>query len=111
MATSFEALARSYDHVVVDAGAVAGPELEAIGEIAPHAILLAETLSDGAHASAREQLLAAGFEDVTVLVGAAPWRCQRSRRRVALARATARWLLVLDAMRPRWQRIVNQALE
>jgi uncharacterized protein involved in exopolysaccharide biosynthesis len=69
-ATSFAALARSYQHVIVDAGVVAGAEMQAIGEIAPHAILLAETLRDGLTAAAREQLLAAGFDDVTVLVGA-----------------------------------------
>ena len=45
MATSFEALARSYDHIIVDGGAVVGPEMQAIGEIAPHAIMLAETLT------------------------------------------------------------------
>lgn len=70
MTTRFAALARSYDYIIVNAGAIDGREMEAIGGIAPHAILLAETLNDGVAASAREQLLAAGFDDVTVLVDA-----------------------------------------
>ncbi len=76
MTTSFAALARSYDHVVVDAGALGGQEMEAmevmeaIGEIAPHAVIVAETLAHGVTAAARERLLAAGFADVTVLLGA-----------------------------------------
>ncbi len=46
MVTNFDALAHSYDHVVVDAGAVAGPEIDRIAEIAPHAVLVAETLGE-----------------------------------------------------------------
>jgi hypothetical protein len=68
MVVSFNALARSYDHVVVDAGEVAGPEIERIAEIAPHAVLVTDTLANAA--SARERLLASGFGDVRVLVGA-----------------------------------------
>jgi hypothetical protein len=66
---SFDALARSYDHVVVAAGAIVGPELDAIGAIAPHAVLVAGTLTNAGTASARERLLAAGFHDVTVVIG------------------------------------------
>lgn len=70
LATSFDALARSYDHVVFAAGAIVGPELEVIGVIAPRAVLVAETLRGARTASASTRLLAAGFEDVTVLVEA-----------------------------------------
>jgi uncharacterized protein involved in exopolysaccharide biosynthesis len=70
MAASFDALARSYDHVVLDAGTIGEAALDAIGEIAPHAVLLAGTLSNAVTASARERLLAAGFNEVTVVVGA-----------------------------------------
>ena len=69
MATSFDALARGYDRVVIAAGAIFGPDLEAISAIAPHAILVAGTLTDAGTASARERLLDAGFADVTVLGG------------------------------------------
>jgi len=65
----FDALARSYDHLVVDGGPIRGAALEAVAEIAPHAVLLVGTLSNAATASARERLIAAGFADVTVLVG------------------------------------------
>jgi hypothetical protein len=40
MVTNFNALARSYEHVVVDAGEVAGPEIERIAKVAPHAVLI-----------------------------------------------------------------------
>jgi len=69
MAVSFEALARSYDHVVISAGAAWGPEMEALGELAPQAILLTETVN-AVTESARERLLFAGFDDVVILVGA-----------------------------------------
>jgi len=69
MATNFEALARGYDRVVIAAGAVFGPDLEAISAVASHAILVAGTLTDAGTASARERLLDAGFADVTVLGG------------------------------------------
>jgi polysaccharide biosynthesis transport protein len=63
------ALARSYDYVVIDAGLAEGADLEAIGEIAPRAVLLA---GDGAHdatEAARGRLFAAEFDDVIVLTG------------------------------------------
>jgi succinoglycan biosynthesis transport protein ExoP len=69
MPTSFDALARGYDRVVIAAGAVFGPDLDAISAIAPCAILVAGTLTEAGTASARERLLDAGFADVTVLGG------------------------------------------
>jgi succinoglycan biosynthesis transport protein ExoP len=69
MAMNFEALARGYDRVVIAAGAIFGPDLEAISAIAPHAIMVAGTLTDAGTAAARERLLGAGFAAVTVLGG------------------------------------------
>ena len=69
MATTFDALARSYEHVVVAAGAVVGPELEVIGAMAPHAMLVVEEAPDAGASAARERLLDAGFDDVTVVAG------------------------------------------
>ena len=69
MAMSFDALARGYDRVVIAAGAIFGPALDAIAAIAPHAILVAGTLTEAGAASARERLLDAGFADVTVVGG------------------------------------------
>jgi polysaccharide biosynthesis transport protein len=70
MVTKFNALARSYDHVLIDAGPVAGPEIERIAEIAPHAVLVTDSLSNAATVSARERLLASGFGDVRIFAGA-----------------------------------------
>ena len=70
LATVVEALARSYDHLVLDAGVLGGPDHRAIAEIAPHAFLLTETATGAATAAGRERPIDAGFDDVTVLVGA-----------------------------------------
>lgn len=68
MVSNFNALARSYDHVVVDAGDASGPEVERVAEIAPHAVLVTDSLTSAATTAARELLLAAGFADVRILV-------------------------------------------
>jgi len=69
MVANFHALARSYDHLVVDAGDAAGPEVERVAEIAPHAVLVTDSLANAATAAARERLLASGFADVRILIG------------------------------------------
>jgi len=69
MAANFDALKRSYDYLVVDAGEGAGPAIALISEIAPHAVLVVETQATAATAAARERLLAAGFSDVMLLPG------------------------------------------
>jgi polysaccharide biosynthesis transport protein len=68
IATSFQALSQSYDYVVIAAGTIVGPELEVIGTIAPHAVLVAGTLTSAGTTAGRERLLGAGFQDVTVVV-------------------------------------------
>jgi uncharacterized protein involved in exopolysaccharide biosynthesis/Mrp family chromosome partitioning ATPase len=68
MKTIFAALARSYDFLVVNAGAAWGPEMADLATVAPQALLLSDTVN-AVTESARERLLFAGFEDVTVLVG------------------------------------------
>ena len=67
IATSFDALARAYDRVVIAAGATVGADLGEIAAIAPHAILAARTLTEAGVAATRGRLLRAGFNDVTVL--------------------------------------------
>jgi polysaccharide biosynthesis transport protein len=67
LAPGMIALARSYDYVIVDAGLGEGADLEAIGEIAPHAVLLAKEGAHGGTEAARERLVAAEFDDVIVL--------------------------------------------
>jgi polysaccharide biosynthesis transport protein len=68
MAGNFVALAASYAHVVADGGLFGGPDMEPIAYMIPHAILVVVTLADPATARARDALIAAGFEDVTILV-------------------------------------------
>jgi len=68
MMKNFEALAMTYAHVIFDAGVLGGADMEALARIAPHAILVVETLSNLATMKARDGLIDAGFEDVTILV-------------------------------------------
>jgi polysaccharide biosynthesis transport protein len=67
LSITLEALARSYDHVVVDAGALRDATLDRFAQLAPRAVLIADGLDDPATASARDRLIAAGFVDVRVL--------------------------------------------
>jgi exopolysaccharide transport family protein len=64
-----EALARSYDHVVINAGTLPDMPVEAIAALASQAVLVADVLDDPISASAQEHLLAAGFSTVSVLQG------------------------------------------
>jgi succinoglycan biosynthesis transport protein ExoP len=64
-----EALARSYDHVVINAGTLPDLPVEAIAALALQAVLVADALDDPISASAQEHLLAAGFSAVSVLQG------------------------------------------
>jgi uncharacterized protein involved in exopolysaccharide biosynthesis/Mrp family chromosome partitioning ATPase len=64
-----EALARSYDHVVINAGTLPDMPLEAIAALASQAVLVADTPDDPISAAAQEHLLAAGFSAVNMLQG------------------------------------------
>jgi exopolysaccharide transport family protein len=67
-----DALARTYDHVVIDAGALPQMAVERFVRLAPHAVLVATEMPDDAAKTARERLMAAGFADVATFVGKAP---------------------------------------
>jgi Mrp family chromosome partitioning ATPase/capsular polysaccharide biosynthesis protein len=69
LSITIEALARSYDHVVVDAGTAGEAALERLAQLAPRAVLVAAEVDDPAIAPARERLLQAGFADVSLLAG------------------------------------------
>jgi uncharacterized protein involved in exopolysaccharide biosynthesis/Mrp family chromosome partitioning ATPase len=69
VATTFDALVRAYDHVIIDAGALPEAAVERIAHLAPRAVLIAADLTNPATAAARDRLLAAGFADVTVILG------------------------------------------
>jgi len=66
------ALARTYEHVVIDAGALPDVALERFARFAPHAVLVAPGLSDEAVQGARDRLIAAGFDHVTLFTDTPP---------------------------------------
>jgi polysaccharide biosynthesis transport protein len=65
-----EALARSYDHVVVDAGAVTEAAVERVFQLAPRAVLVTSDQSTLATKAGRERLAGSGYGDIAVLDGA-----------------------------------------
>ncbi|MDO8878297.1 MAG: exopolysaccharide transport family protein [Pseudolabrys sp.] len=71
LATVVEALAQSYDHVVVDAGSAADVPVEHFAHLAQCAVLVAGNPADPSTRAARERMTMAGFADVTLVAGAA----------------------------------------
>lgn len=69
LAATIDMLARAYDHVVVDAGALPEAAIERLARLAPRAVLVATNVTNPATAAARERLIAAGFTDVAMLLG------------------------------------------
>jgi polysaccharide biosynthesis transport protein len=69
---TIEALARSYDHVVINAGALPDIPVEAIAALAPQALLVADMRDETITKSAQARLLAAGCSTVSVLPHAPP---------------------------------------
>jgi uncharacterized protein involved in exopolysaccharide biosynthesis/Mrp family chromosome partitioning ATPase len=67
LAVTLEALSRSYDYVVIDAGALPEIAAEKFARLAPRAVLVADDVDGPATESARERLLSAGFPNVSVL--------------------------------------------
>ncbi len=70
LAITLEALGRSYDHVVIDAGTATDAVLDRLASLTQRAVLVASELQDPATTAAKQALLEAGFADVTVLVAA-----------------------------------------
>jgi len=66
-----EALTHTYDHVVIDAGAVTDGAVERFVGLAPKALLVVAGPDDPAIMAARDRLADAGFSDVTVLAASA----------------------------------------
>jgi uncharacterized protein involved in exopolysaccharide biosynthesis/Mrp family chromosome partitioning ATPase len=67
LAITLEALARSYDHLVIDAGALPQLDAERFAKFAPRVVLIAHQIEDVAAIEARERLLRAGFIEVGTL--------------------------------------------
>ncbi len=69
LAMTLEALARTYDHVIVDGGAVTETIAPCLAKLTPRAVLVATELEHPATQAARDRLIAAGFIEVTVMLG------------------------------------------
>jgi succinoglycan biosynthesis transport protein ExoP len=69
LGSTIDTLARAYDHVVVDAGALPEAAIARLVQLAPRAVLVATNMTNPATLSARQQLMAAGFTDVAMLLG------------------------------------------
>ena len=69
--TVIEALAQSYDHVVIDAGSAADAPVQNFAHLAQRAVLVAGNPADPATRAARERMTMSGFADVTLVAGAA----------------------------------------
>jgi len=69
LAMTLEALARTYDHVILDAGAMTDGGVQSFARLAPRAVLVATDLDHPDTLSARDRLVAAGFLEVTLLIG------------------------------------------
>lgn len=69
LSVTLEALARAYDYIVIDAGAITESPVDLFARIAPRAILVAGDPAAPATESARAKLVAAGFADVTIVLG------------------------------------------
>jgi polysaccharide biosynthesis transport protein len=67
LAITLEALARSYDHLVIDAGALPDIDADRFAQFAPRAVLVAGALDDLGTIEARERMLRAGFTEVSVV--------------------------------------------
>ncbi len=70
LATTIEALARSYDHVVIDIGSAVDITVERFVALANRAVLVANDPANPAIRATRERLMMAGFADVTLVAGA-----------------------------------------
>jgi succinoglycan biosynthesis transport protein ExoP len=71
LAMMVEALARTYDHVLIDAGVTFEVAVERLYRLAPRAVLIAADQTGPATRAARERLAAAGYGEIAVLDGAA----------------------------------------
>lgn len=71
LATVIEALVRSYDHVVIDAGSATDAAVERLAPLAPRAVLVTSDPLSLATQTATERLTTAGFSSVAVLRGGA----------------------------------------
>jgi len=85
LSITLEALARSYNHVVVDAGALPEIAAERFARLAPRAVLIADHVDSPDALLARQRLEAAGFAKISVLSVAAEGETSEASGRRAAA--------------------------
>jgi uncharacterized protein involved in exopolysaccharide biosynthesis/Mrp family chromosome partitioning ATPase len=71
LATVIEALGRSYEYVVIDAGSAGDVSPDCLAPLATRAMLVAADPSSSVTKAVRERLLRAGFREVAVIAGGA----------------------------------------
>ena len=69
---AIDALSRTYDHVVIDAGAAPHVPAERIARLAPCGVLVASGLAEANANAMRDHLANAGFSDIAVFTGTLP---------------------------------------
>jgi MinD-like ATPase involved in chromosome partitioning or flagellar assembly len=69
LATIVEALARSYEHVLIDIGAASEIDLGRFVALVPRAVLVTADPAGAATRAAREHMAAAGFAEVVLALG------------------------------------------
>lgn len=85
LSITLEALARSYDHLVIDAGALPDIAADRLGELAPRGVLVAPVVDDIETIAAREELLRAGFSEVNLLASSPIATAEESAKTQAAA--------------------------
>jgi polysaccharide biosynthesis transport protein len=83
LAIAIDALSRTYDHVVIDAGAAQHVPAERMARLAPCGVLVASGLSAVNADVVRDHLAKAGFADIAVFAGTPPALETESKRGVA----------------------------
>ncbi|MEA2928738.1 MAG: tyrosine-protein kinase Etk/Wzc [Hyphomicrobiales bacterium] len=76
---AMDALSRTYDHVVINAGAAGELSSERVARLAPCALLVATGIAAADAEALRDQLANAGFTDVAVFTGMIPELDARGR--------------------------------
>jgi tyrosine-protein kinase Etk/Wzc len=84
LAIALDALARTYDHVLIDVGAISADTVQRIARLASHAVLVAPPTADDVADAAFETLRRGGFAEIAVFAGTAP-RLESADARVVAA--------------------------
>ena len=71
LSTVVEALAQSYNHVVIDIGAASDVAIEQFAPLAAKTVLVTADPGNGATRSTRERMMRGGFGEITILAGGA----------------------------------------